>query len=618
MSRLRFLPCLLLALGIPRSVALLAQVPDSARADTTATSDTTDYAALFLRTEEESRVVVPTLPRVGSPSLLPGLSRIVFDRDTIEWHNAQTLSDLLSKVPGVYLWRGGWVGRPEWPTFQGRLGASVRYSLDGMPMLPLGRDSVVVDPTLFPLSFLERVEIERLPGELRVHLFTKRHDRVPPRTRVSVSSGDFDIARYQGSLEQRSRSGLGFVVAAEQLSVPLSSDQQGAYSNLQGWLQLSYVPSDRLSASLQLIRGGPSREDVLDPDETTDTLSARIRGKRTDIQATFTYAARSDGLGGRLSAILARSSWAEDSTEYSLPGPINQHPHVQALDMGVTQLGVLGGYRTTTTALDASAWYRSRWTPLEVRASAAATPSPRLTGSVEAAYLRHDGGRSSRWVLGRGGVALPLGIQVSGLARVGSVVLAPAIDADSATSIFDRAILAGFDRPRFALEVGYWRTASSTPPGFSLYPMVGRVATGPPTKWVTVSARVAPRQWLILDGWYSDPTGIGPEGQPPTHSIVNATIQSKFLPTFRSGIFALKLQGSMESWGTGVIGRDPAGEAVTLPGATFFRAQIQFKIGSFIAYYDRSNMQGTRSTYVPGLPILRFASSFGVRWEFSN
>jgi hypothetical protein len=45
------------------------------------------------------------------------------------------------------------------------------------------------------------------------------------------------------------------------------------------------------------------------------------------------------------------------------------------------------------------------------------------------------------------------------------------------------------------------------------------------------------RQWLSFDGWYSTPQGPRPEGQPPTHSMLNATIQSKFLPTFRSGIF---------------------------------------------------------------------------------
>lgn len=151
-----------------------------------------------------------------------------------------------------------------------------------------------------------------------------------------------------------------------------------------------------------------------------------------------------------------------------------------------------------------------------------------------------------------------------------------------------------------------------------MYRMIDTIGPSGPTKWLTVSARIAPFQWFVLDGWYSNPVGSRPEGLPPTHSIVNATIQSKFLPTFRSGIFGLKLQGSMETWGTGVIGRDAAGAPLPLKGATFFRGQIQFKIGDFVAYYDRVNLQASRLGYLPGIPLLRLASTFGVRWEFSN
>jgi hypothetical protein len=101
---------------------------------------------------------------------------------------------------------------------------------------------------------------------------------------------------------------------------------------------------------------------------------------------------------------------------------------------------------------------------------------------------------------------------------------------------------------------------------------------------------------------------------------VNATIQSKFLPTFKSGIFNLKLQASMESWGTGVLARDTSGAAVTHRGATQFRAYIGLQIGAFTAYYDRYNLLGARDDlgYVPRLAVPAYASTFGVRWEFLN
>jgi hypothetical protein len=182
----------------------------------------------------------------------------------------------------------------------------------------------------------------------------------------------------------------------------------------------------------------------------------------------------------------------------------------------------------------------------------------------------------------------------------------------------DWAVLGGFERPRLAAELGLWSTAAARPEPFPLYRTIDAIGPTEATRWLTVRGRIAPRQWFILDGWYSNPISGGVEGLPPTHSIVNATIQSRFLPTFRSGIFGLKLQGTMETWGTGVIGRDALGSQITLRGATLFRGQIQLQIGDFVAYYDRSNLQASDLGYLPGLPLPTLASTFGVRWQFSN
>lgn len=590
---------------------------DSARADTSAT----DYSALFLKTYEEGRNRVPVFPRLGRPALLPALSRFVIDRDSIEWHNAETLSDLLSKVPGVFVWRGGWIGRPEPINYQARSTASAEFLLDGMPLRALGPDSLGLDPSLLPVSFLDRIEVERLPGLLRVHLFTRRHDRLPPRTRVGVASGDFQIARYLGSLEKRSANGLGYVVAAEYLAVPLRTGDQGPFHNTQTWLQASYAPAGPFQAMVQVIRGGPRRDAVLTqtPDGqitgTSDTLIRSLGGKRSDLMASLVYQPRRDGTGLRASLLAGASSWREDSTTLALASPDR---HVRYIDQSVAQFGGTVETRGRTTNLEAQAWYRSRWTPLEARASAAATPAAGVATSVEAVYQRHDGSRTSTWVTGRAGVTLPLGIRATGMVRKGSWVATPAVLASPAIASTDLGALAAIGGSRAAAEVGFWRTGAFRPEPYAMYQTVDSIGASGPTKWVTVSARLAPKQWLVLDGWYSNPVGTNPEGQAPTHSIVNATIQSKFLPTFRSGVFGLKLQGSMETWGNGVLGRDKAGAPIDLKGMTFFRAQIQFKIGDFVAYYDRVNLQASRRGYLPDLPILRLASTFGVRWEFTN
>lgn len=612
----------LAAVGIVLVAAgsLAAQVPDSVRADPTA-RDSTDFSELFLKTFEAGRHRVPVFPRLGRAELMAPLGRIVYHRDSLEWHNMATLSDLLAKVPGVFVWRGGWLGRPEPINFQGRATASMELVIDGVPYQPLGPDSVAVDPSLLPMTFFDRVEIERLPGQLRVHLFSRRHDRLPPRTKVGVASGDFQIARYIASLEKRTAAGFGYVVAAEHLAVPLRSGDQGSYSNTQTWFQASYAPVGRIKAMVQLFRSVPKREDVVallatgGVNPAGDTLSQGLDGHRADFQASAVYQARPDGLGFRGVAIAGSSSWREDSTAVSLGGP---NRHVKYVDQQVWQLGGQAGFRTRTSNLEARAWYRNRWTPLEFRATAASTPTRAFGADLEGVYQRHEGDRRSAYLSGRVGVNGPGGLRIGAMGRTGSRVVYPMLAAASAVPLTDLAGTVAWERARVGVEVGYWRTAAFSPERYPLYRTIDTIGPSGPTRWLTVAGRVAPKQWFILDGWYSNPIGTKPEGIPPTHSIVNLTIQSRFLPTFRSGIFGLKLQGSMETWGTGVIGRDQKGLPITERGATFFRAQIQLKIGDFIAYYDRANFQAARAGYLPNLPVLRLASSFGVRWEFAN
>ena len=198
-------------------------------------ADTVDYTARYLRALEQEEVRVPVMQQLDPVGPRPALTRIVFTRDSIEWMNGATVGDLLSQVPGVYLWRGGFTGRPELVNFQGRGATSAEYYLDGVPYVAAGVDSIAVDPALFTTTFLERVEVERWPGLLRVHLFTRRHDRVAPRSRVSIARGDRDFARYEADLERKFAKGIGFALSADYLDSPTASGTSSEYSNTQVW-----------------------------------------------------------------------------------------------------------------------------------------------------------------------------------------------------------------------------------------------------------------------------------------------------------------------------------------------------------------------------------------------
>src|SRR6185503_9319035 len=150
-----------------------------------------------------------------------------------------------------------------------------------------------------------------------------------------------------------------------------------------------------------------------------------------------------------------------------------------------------------------------------------------------------------------------------------------------AQSIDDRSVSLTW-RHRYAeLEGSFITNAEFHPAGYAQFPAVVKLAPSPRTDWFTLSGRITPRQWLILGGWFSTPRIARPEGQPAKHMLLHATAQSKFLPTFKSGIFNLKIQVSLEHWSAGVLGQDSVGTQTPLEAATLFRGWLGIQIGRF-------------------------------------
>jgi hypothetical protein len=580
-----------------------AQVPGDSLATDSLLADTVDQTARYLRALEQEEVRVPVLPQLTAVGPRPALTRIVFTRDSIEWQSGATLGDLLSQVPGVYLWRGGYTGRPEPVDFQGRGATSTEYFLDGVPYVAQGVDSVAVDPALFSISFLDRVEVERWPGMLRVHLFTRRQDRLAPRSRVAIARGDRDFARYEGDLERRFPSGLGFVLAADYLNSPTASGTSSSYSNTQAWFQGGYVPSNRFGLQYQLIRSRPKRRAFTIDDLTpSDTIGRGFSARRTDAQFRLTLKSRDDGTGPGLDVIYARSAWDGAGIDQ--------------------QNNQIGGYaslvRSPTLTLTASGFHRTRWTPLDLRAGFGWNPVLPFTAAAEGVLQHHFGGRTSRYLALAAGLAPVRGVALTGTARVGDLVAAPSLLTDTAQSLRDFELQVGWSRERLGLQASYSRTSAFNPFGYAEFLLVPSLGPSPDVEWLTLSARIAPMRWLTLQSWFSDPRSGSADGIPPTHSLTTATIRSKFLRKFPSGIFDLKLQLSMEAWGRGTIGRDSSGAAINLRGATFFKSLVEVQLQSFTIYWDRGNLSGTDLTYVPGFTLPSFGSNFGVRWEFLN
>ncbi|HEU4699948.1 MAG TPA: TonB-dependent receptor [Gemmatimonadales bacterium] len=578
-----------------------AQITDTLPQDT-ARVDTAGSTARYLQGQRNAAVRVPLLPLLGVEGPRPAGTRLVFDRDSLDMMTAASVAEVLARVPGVYLWRGGWTGQPMPASYQGRGATAVEYELDGLPFVAVGPDSVGVDPSLLAPSLLERIEVERWPGLLRVHLFTRRHDRLAARSRIGAARGDVKLARYEAAIERRFASGLGFTIAGDYLDVPTRTGASGHYRNTQYFAQGGWFSPRGFGLQYQLFHMAPTRDAFQDA-LIGDTLSAGVHGSRTDMQLRASWSPGLGGPGPHADLLYGRTSWS-DTTGF----------HQQ-----VNQGGVTAGIRTARLSATGTALLRSRWTTLDLRGDAAWNPIPLLTARVEGRLQRHDGGRTTGIAGVQAGIAVPAGLHLTASGRVGHEVAAPAILTDPEQQVADLQILLGWERPWIGVQGGWSRTKSYLPHRFPLFLTVDSLRPAPGTDWLTVSGRLAPVQWLRVDGWFETPRGgTGPDGQPPEHLVGTATLQSKFLRAFPSGIFDLELQLGLEHWGAGTIGLDAGGVPIGLAPATFWRSHVQLALGDFVAYWSRENLSATARTYVPGFPIPGYANTFGVRWAFTN
>lgn len=572
---------------------------DSLRADSLRRRQATQTAR-YLEESGKLGVVIAAPPRLGPDVPVPAGGRLVLTRDSIDWAFAETVGDLLQRVPGVYLWRAGWTGALEQPNYRSRGPSSVEWYLDGLPYLPLGADSVAVDATGIGLFTLDRVEIETWPGRLAVYLYTRRHERLAARSQIGIAQGDGDFARYQGALEKRADRGVSFGVAADYLNTgPQATLGSNAdfYRNSAVWAQLGWTQSPTFMLQAQLVRAGPRRiEDAVGGLLGQD-------GKRTETQLRAVIRSRADGFGSSLDLVAGRSSWRG-----------------QEITQAVWHAGAVARLRTPTVGLGLSAFHRSRWTPLDAQATLGWTPGRGLAAQLEGVARVHDEGRRSLWASGRLSLGVSGPLRLVGAGRIGQVVAAPALDTSQAQDVREVEGALQVALRWMSLEGGLTQTNAFAQPAYPSYTFAGRLAPMPATTWLTLKGSLRPFDWMDLHGSYSTPlSDFAREGQPSEHFKFLGSIRSRFLRRFRSGAFELKGEFGVERWGASIFARDEFGDALVLPQALYLRGGVQLRLQSFIVYFERRNGTGELVPYVPNAPAIpNLATNFGVRWEFTN
>ncbi len=561
-----------------------------------------DTTGLFLDSAiaevEDSLVRVAEVP-IPEPAVpvgpLPILSRFSFDRDDILWATAETLSDLLTAIPGVYVARSGFIGQPEYISYGGRGGAGIELYWDGMPFLPLGGDSLFVELSRIRLSYLDRVDVEVLPSTLAIYLVSTRHRSTDPRSMIRVTAGDFETNVFAGLFQKRWPSGVGLNLAADFLGTDGASGQGRSDQSFDGWARLDWLPSARTGATYQVRRQRQDRD-------VADNVPER-KGARTDFLFSLFAATREDGLGLRAEGLVGASTWTDD--ELVPDQRIRQarltlryrEPNL-TLQLG----GGLGDARVT-----ASGEGRLGWVPL---------PGVILSGGAR--WQRHEADRRS--VAAHGSVGLFGGpFSVAGTIEFRDGVQVPAVRSDSAQRTLNGSVRAGITTSFFAGNVALTRREAYLPVAFPDLSAIARFDSSAEATYLVIDAALMTSRALSLHGWYSTPaTGRAADLQPPKHGRAALTFRSKFLRTFRSTAFDFKIQLAMESWSTGTGGFDSSGSPLILPGATFYEAFLQFQLVRFNIFWHFRNGYNSPTPYVPGYVYPVSVQTFGVKWEFAN
>lgn len=574
--------------------ALAAQADTTAR-DTTARRDTT-------AARDTMPALLPTFAPPIMPGPLPRGTRYTFTTDSILLSSARTLSDLLGHIPGVYVARGGWYGEPEIVLYGGRGPASLELYWDGMPMLPLGRDSIYLDPARIPLGPIDRVDVIVLPASLQVYLVTAQHRSTQPRTQVGIVSGRQDIADYRAGYSTRTRSGFGVSLLADWASIGAGSPDitTPPFGTSDIWLKADYVPpGGRVGASFQVSSSSWHRAAASD---------GRVEGWRQDRRDKLLrmfVAERDDGLGWRLTATLGTSGISNDTLvpRRTVSGASIEASQTWRLASvsGLARFGAAGAPQQFEA--------RAGWMPIRPIT---------LAGNVrQSIYANH---RSGVRAFATAGITLPLGFSARAEVAWRSDVQSPLIDTDSVQQAFDVAGWVRFENRLLTLEVGRGRRDPFAPLGFARgIKTVHSLSPTPRTEFVAAHATLRVAAGFTLSGWYFDPVIGGGDFEPPRHGRVSATFYSKFWRVFKSGIFALRGEVAMESWSSSAFGGlDTAGVRRAMTGSSFVDTNLEMQLAGVTLFWSVTNINIMRSSYVDGLGYPRSVQQYGARWFFTN
>ncbi|MEP7347472.1 MAG: hypothetical protein ABI877_19540 [Gemmatimonadaceae bacterium] len=188
--------------------------PDSA---SVAAREATDRRLIAAAKARADTIKAP-LARAENPPMVDIEPSFDYDRNTLFSTGALNLGELLDRIPGVTVFRAGWIASPHVAATLGEFGR-VRVFQDGIEMDAMDpRTGGVLDVSTLDMWQMEGARVERGANETRVYLRSWRSRSVTPETRVDISTGDLETNAYRGYFSRRFKHGEALQLGAYQYS----------------------------------------------------------------------------------------------------------------------------------------------------------------------------------------------------------------------------------------------------------------------------------------------------------------------------------------------------------------------------------------------------------------
>ncbi|WP_025412326.1 TonB-dependent receptor plug domain-containing protein [Gemmatirosa kalamazoonensis] len=284
-------------------------------------------------------------------------------RDSVLTTGAINLSDLLERVPGVTMFRSGWIASAQTAAYLGDA-TRVRVFRDGVELDALDpRAGGVRDVGDIQLANIDEVTIERAAGELRVHLRTWTVRNTTPYTRVDAFTGDEDTNLYRFFYGRRFGSGFDAQVGVQQFGTGSRNRRVGGGGTVLDALARVGWARGLWSVDATLNRLDRSRDPTLRFEDQQEVLP-NFESRRNDTQLRIAYG-DPDGRGPWLQAIanaasqrLATTALLSLDTTFAPTPPVNVVVSVDTLRADSTfsrrQYVLTGGYRLGGVRLSAT------------------------------------------------------------------------------------------------------------------------------------------------------------------------------------------------------------------------------------------------------------------------